>query len=164
MPCKTKSRRDTILPSLVLQCTIIDYRNSERTSKRGSAGSGGFRRGSGTGKKEKAYTAGCHSGTRARFRKRALMVDDVDAGAEGAQLAPIMWRRLRTRKQSIPFRARAIGKRRCGVARLSSILDRLVKAEAEVARLHAMVETKNCVQYAAVRMQASRYGSDRAAS
>ena len=90
-------------------------RNSERVSKRGSAGSGGFRRGSGTGKKKKKRESlGCHSvvcGTRARFRKRAPMVDDVDAGAEGAQLAPIMWRRLRTRKQSKPFRVLAIGKR-----------------------------------------------------
>jgi len=72
-------------------------------------------------------------------------VDDVDTGAEGAhELAPSIRRRLGMRKQTRKMRLHALGKRRCGVARLSAILDRLVKAEAEeVARLHAVLQSQN---------------------
>ena len=52
------------------------------------------------------------------------------------------------------MRLHALGKRRCGVARLSAILDRLVKAEAEVARLHAVLQIQN---RAASRRSANSY-------
>ena len=53
------------------------------------------------------------------------------------------------------MRLHALGKRRSGgVARLSAILDRLVKAEAEVARLHAVLQIQN---RAASRRSANSY-------
>ena len=84
----------------------------------------------GTSSLSKSQSAFTHGGRRRRRRSysKESRTAVAASGAEGAQLAPgIIWRHLPTRKQTKTLRIHAIGKRRCGVARLSSILDRLVK-------------------------------------